>query len=281
MPLLRSLFPVAHASLFVLLTACGGSVASGSNDGGKPPTGDAGVDATKKGDGDVGCVVSPVVGEACSPAIPACTPIIDPCCPGFQWDCQPATSTWTQDGEACHCAPDASRPDTGTPYASTEVPLNHRPDDSQCATVPPAGTCGIGDPGDGMCMSDSDCTMGTNGRCNESTGGALFCSCRYDACATDTDCPTGQLCACHGSAYAGGDGNTCVQGNCRVDSDCGATGYCSPSAGGGCGGLSGYYCHTANDTCVNDSDCNPEGAEDCQYKATDQRWECTMEDLCG
>jgi hypothetical protein len=281
MLLLRSPSPIAYASLFVLLAACGGSVANGGSgdDGGTQPTGDAGVDASKK-DSNVGCVVSPAVGATCTPGVPACSPIIDPCCPGFEWECSPQTDTWIQDGTHCACTPDASLPDANVPDTSSiEIPLNHRPDDSECATAPPAGDCQ--NIPSGMCMSDSDCTMGTNGRCNESTGGALFCSCQYDACVADTDCPTAQLCACHGSPYTGGDGNTCTQGNCRVDSDCGTNGYCSPSAGGGCGGLSGYYCHTASDTCVNDSDCEGGGAEDCQYSTTDVRWECTMELLCG
>jgi hypothetical protein len=283
MPLLRSAFPVACVSMIALFAACGGSVANqgsghgadgGSGDDGGKRSGDAGIDANKKGDANVGCVVSPVVGAACSPEVPACSPIIDPCCPGYEWQCDTTTRTWVQDGTRCACPPDASAPD-----ASTEVPTSHRPDDSQCATVPPAGDCG--NVPDGVCTGDSDCTMGTNGRCNESTGGALFCSCQYDACAADTDCPSGQLCACHGSPYTGGDGNTCVQGNCRVDSDCGAGGYCSPSAGGGCGGLSGYYCHTTSDTCVNDDDCSSGGPESCQWSSTDERWECTQEDLCG
>lgn len=60
----------------------------------------------------------------------------------------------------------------------------------------------------------------------------------------------------------------CMPGNCRVDSDCeSGGGYCSPSQNAGLfvcsdgcsgtcgGGLTGYYCHTAADECVNDCDC--------------------------
>jgi hypothetical protein len=72
-----------------------------------------------------------------------------------------------------------------------------------------------------------------------------------------------------------------MPGNCRVDSDCGANGYCSPTAGGGCGGVSGYYCHTAEDTCVNDSDCQMNGPDVCEYSTGDGRWECVEEELCG
>jgi hypothetical protein len=76
--------------------------------------------------------------------------------------------------------------------------------------------------------------------------------CLYDACLTDSDCPSGQACSC-ASDYYGGNGsvklNICVPANCHVDSDCGADGYCSPSPGG-CGTYQGFYCHTKKDTCV-------------------------------
>jgi len=87
-------------------------------------------------------------------------------------------------------------------------------------------------------------------------GGPAGCSCSYDTCTQDTDCQTGQTCACHGSPY-NDFGNTCVTGNCRTDADCGVGNYCSPTApaGGWCGEVASYYCHTSNDLCVNDSDC--------------------------
>jgi hypothetical protein len=167
--------------------------------------------------------------------------------------------------------------------AGHEVPLNHRPNDSQCAQTPAPGTCMLQNVG-GQCSQDSQCTSGTNGRCIENNGGALFCQCTYDTCTQDTDCPTGDLCVCHGSPYTFGAGNTCMMGNCRVDSDCGASGYCSPTVGtSGCGSVGGYYCHTAADQCVNDSDCSGSmsGPELCEWSATNNRWQCTMELLCG
>jgi len=114
-----------------------------------------------------------------------------------------------------------------------------------------------------------------------SNGGAVICRCSYDTCAHDTDCATGHLCACHGGAYTNG-GNSSVAGNCRIDSDCGAKGYCSPSrAVGGCGGLGGYYCHTAMDACINDSDCpSGGGPEVCAYSLTSLHWQCIPELLC-
>jgi hypothetical protein len=55
------------------------------------------------------------------------------------------------------------------------------------------------------------------------------------------------VCAC-------GVANQCKKGNCRIDSDCGPGGYCSPATDA-CGAVLGYYCHTAADECVNDDDC--------------------------
>jgi hypothetical protein len=95
--------------------------------------------------------------------------------------------------------------------------------------------------------------------------------------------------------------NSCeTESNCRVDSDCGPRGYCSPSqveafcmcpsaalcgdsgascsangkpvpceCGDACG--HGYFCHTRDDTCVDDSDC-PDGT--CNYDTVVKRWTC-------
>jgi hypothetical protein len=130
---------------------------------------------------------------------------------------------------------------------------------------------------------DSQCTAGTNGRCYESTGGALFCACTYDTCMHDTSCATGQVCACHGSQYTNGLGNTCKPGNCRVDADCGAGGYCSPSYDtASCGSLAGYYCHTPTDECIDDSDCATTGGPAvCAYSSTAGHWQCTKMALCA
>ncbi|MEI8259396.1 MAG: hypothetical protein WCJ30_27325, partial [Deltaproteobacteria bacterium] len=113
-----------------------------------------------------------------------------------------------------------------------------------------------------------------------STGGARICRCSYDTCAHDTDCAAGETCACHGTEYVTG-GNSCMPGNCRVDGDCGAGGYCSPSqTTTGCGGLGGYYCHTATDTCVDDGDCTGSGIQMCAYVTANHRWECVARLLC-
>jgi hypothetical protein len=74
-----------------------------------------------------------------------------------------------------------------------------------------------------------------------------------------------------------------VPGNCRIDADCGAGGYCSPSAGSdSCGGLGGYYCHTPKDSCINDTDCSSNNpGQVCTFSTTDAHWECTEELVCG
>lgn len=161
------------------------------------------------------------------------------------------------------------------------VPQNHRPDDSQCSTTPGPGTCSIGgSSGGAMCSSDAECAdAGLNGRCAGYNAGPAYCACTYDECVHDTDC-TGQTCACHGSAYIGGFGNACVGGNCRVDADCGAGGYCSPTTTStGCGGLGGYYCHTPSDQCIDDSDCGG-SLYVCAYSTTAGFWQCQQQVLC-
>jgi hypothetical protein len=168
------------------------------------------------------------------------------------------------------------------------VPVNHRTSDAQCSQPASPGQCMItGDPPPpDQCTSDADCAdAGVNGRCVESSGGAaIVCRCTSDTCVHDTDCPSQQVCSCHGAPYSGGAGNTCMPGNCRVDSDCGAGGFCSPSYGTAlCGSLGGYYCHTATDSCVDDIDCaspGGPGAQVCAYSSSDGRWECVQEVAC-
>jgi len=169
------------------------------------------------------------------------------------------------------------------------VPRNHRSSADQCSAPAPAGNCmAAGEVLGGafQCFKDSDCTAGTNGRCGN-PGGPAGCACSYDKCMQDTDCAAGQTCVCHGSPY-NDFGNTCVAGNCRVDADCGALGYCSPTVpeGGWCGEGAGYYCHTSNDLCIDDSDCagvdagTAAGQAFCEYSTTKGRWECRITAVC-
>jgi hypothetical protein len=155
------------------------------------------------------------------------------------------------------------------------VPVNHRPSDAQCSAPETPGDCT--DPGQGpaVCATDHDCTAGTNGRCMEAPDWLpVGCFCSYDGCMHDTDCPTGQTCACYGDPWSTSLSNTCLPGNCRVDADCpncGGGGCCSPAHAFGSGDYLGYFCHTAEDLCIDDRDC---GSEFCAYSTTDARWEC-------
>ena len=162
------------------------------------------------------------------------------------------------------------------------VPVNHRASDAQCMTPAPAGNCSFANPG-APCHADADCSeAGPSGRCVVANGPPT-CFCTSDACSGDADCPTGQTCACHGSAYTAGMGNTCMPGNCRVDADCGPGGYCSPSASTStCGTVSGYYCHTPNDQCTNDTDCAAsQPGTMCIYSPGAGFWSCQPSGLCG
>jgi hypothetical protein len=167
---------------------------------------------------------------------------------------------------------------------TSRVPRYHRATAEVCPTTRPPSMCTF--PGGGppvMCRTDVDCMMGTNGRCLNSMGGPAGCFCSYDQCGRDTDCMGMQLCACRGSQ--GIDpvaANLCVAAGCRVDTDCGAGGYCSPSRAGGCGGVTGFYCHTASDQCVDDTDCGPGGVTSilCGYQSMNHRWECIARQLC-
>jgi hypothetical protein len=122
----------------------------------------------------------------------------------------------------------------------------------------------------GNCEEDCDCTMGKNGRCLMG-GPAPITFCSYDECFSDSDCPTGVPCACRSSSSSA-DPNYCVSGStCRVDSDCGPGGSCSPSEYmQWCGPH--YHCHTAADTCINDGDCA--GTQGCNFDTSAGHWAC-------
>jgi hypothetical protein len=116
--------------------------------------------------------------------------------------------------------------------------------------------------------------------------------CSYDHCLSDADCG-GHACGCRGGAFSYGapysrsatlGENTCFSGNCRVDGDCGPNGYCSPSTYvcGTAWGYHDFYCHTASDECIDDSDCDsfdggpfaPTGPAYCAYDEVRAHWSC-------
>jgi hypothetical protein len=172
---------------------------------------------------------------------------------------------------------------------SGRVPQKHRATAVACPTERPAGSCTIADGGTSSCISDSDCTAGSNGRCNSVQRVLYGCTCTYDDCTTDADCQKqGGPCECRPAAQGivapvATQGNVCMLGNCRVDGDCGAGGYCSPTLGtcGAYGGVEGYYCHTAKDKCVDDGDCAAQGGGDCRYDTTNGVWACATSFCAG
>ena len=144
-----------------------------------------------------------------------------------------------------------------SPLART--PMNHRPAPITCKPSPSVGGCTFGGPGGGppgACRVDSDCKAGTNGHCAAAAGGIATCACFYDECTHDSDCKGESVCACSDSPYESISNSCAPAGNCKVDADCGAGGFCSPSSGAGCAdSVTGYFCHTPSDECVDDSDC--------------------------
>jgi hypothetical protein len=267
-------FVTALSALAAILTACGSTVSSSTSSA-----------ASCRAAGGT-CILggASCAKQAASSAQDCNPPPENPggafCCLALQDSGEIADAT--EVGDAAEASAEAGATDTGAADAPGLVPMNHRADDSQCLTPRGPGTCAPTTGSGLMCTADSQCADGgADGRCTASGGGPAGCSCTYDACQTDSDCGAGQLCVCHGSAYSYG-GNACMPGSCRVDSDCGAAGYCSPAHGTtNCGYVSGYYCHTPRDLCVNDSDCSStSGADVCTWSATDNRWECQAALFC-
>ena len=136
--------------------------------------------------------------------------------------------------------------------------------------------------------------------------------CSNDACLTDGDCGPNALCVCNGAMIfrlppSGADGGTasvaypaggaagapgngpykpyfvgwCSPASCRVDSDCGAGGYCSPSFSA-CGSLQGYHCHGPSDSCVDATkDCAGCGRSSCTYSTTAGAFTCNSAACLG
>jgi hypothetical protein len=197
-------------------------------------------------------------------------------------------------GSSDACAPascESSLVDAATALdGDARVPLHHRPTPASCPSERGPGPAGQPYPSGvaSTCTSDSQCTAGVNGRCFPFEGLVGNGGCSYDECSTDSDCGSGVTCLCRGSS-ADNSANVCVGGgNCVLDSDCGPGGYCSPSVEQDCRLTTPYFCHTAMDTCTDDSDCPsvdagpvPCGAlTTCAFDPQEQRWACTQLTCC-
>ncbi len=89
---------------------------------------------------------------------------------------------------------------------------------------------GGGDAAAPACSTVADCT--SDGSVNFFYVACLHGACSTDRCITDSDCGTGQICAC-ANELGGGPvrlGNECMATQCQVDSDCGEQ-VCSASIG--------------------------------------------------
>ena len=199
-----------------------------------------------------------------------------------------ASSAGTSPGGATGSA--GSAPLAGSGGVSIREPEIHRPKPVACDHTRPMNAPGApmeADPNWVKCQSHAECTNGENGRCGGNGHDGYQCT--YDSCFEDSDCKaaaTGepQLCACEGGFRS--DNNVCLPGNCRVDADCGASGYCSPSLGS-CGNYTktvGYFCHTAQDECIDDADCTAAGTFGpgyCAFMPEIGHWKCSTAQCVG
>lgn len=179
-------------------------------------------------------------------------------------------------------APQPSAEPAPQPAAEPEpmgrVPRKHRPAAIECDRVRSSGNAPDGDLYE--CQVDGDCNDGDNGRCIGNGHDGWYCT--YDRCFGDDDC-NGGVCECEGGFRS--DHNVCLGGNCRINADCGPGGYCSPSFGqcGDYSGVEAYYCHTADDECIDDEDCgggDPWGSY-CAFDPGRGFWTCSDSHCAG
>jgi len=188
---------------------------------------------------------------------------------------------------AAEAAPSGT--DAAADASDARVPLYHRSTSASCPSERAPGPSGQPYPVGvaTTCTSDSQCTVGTDGRCFPFEGLVGPGGCSYDECFADSDCGSGATCLCRNSS-ADNSANVCVHGgNCLVDSDCGPGNYCSPSLVESCQAPGQYFCHTALDTCLNDSDCGPADPNGlcgstnlCAFDMQAHRWTCTQANCC-
>ena len=85
--------------------------------------------------------------------------------------------------------PDGARPDAIAPGCLARAPLAHRASASACDRDRPPGNPSEPWGPPLWCVSDADCTEGTNGRCTGNSHDGWRCT--YDACFEDSECEGG------------------------------------------------------------------------------------------
>lgn len=169
-------------------------------------------------------------------------------------------------------APD--RPSHAIGYVKEPNGSIHRASAVSCDTRIDQPAC-RGDEDHLSCKADSDCRDAASGRCIAGTGQiGTYCGCEY-ACATDSDCESGEACVC--ATEANEKHSVCVPATCKTDADCGGQ-VCGVSRyHNGCGNTVQLACRTADDTCHSDADCGKEsrpGGQCAVGREGDGAWSC-------
>jgi hypothetical protein len=162
------------------------------------------------------------------------------------------------DAPPSECAPTAAEP------SRSYVRLDHRSAPLACEASRP---CTPIRPA--ACRAHSQCSEAENGRCDYNGG-----ECTYDECFADEDCQQNALCDCAGGPDAN---HRCLPVECRSDEDCEDGLWCSPSSPLECPQpVVGYYCHTAEDECLVDSDCSGPSSY-CAFAPDIRAWVCATQ----
>jgi len=128
------------------------------------------------------------------------------------------------------------------------------------------------------CASSPPSHPTQTGTCPSNAGFAAGCGVvPHDDCIADTDCGPDAVCSCQTPIAAGEAcpsgvplvaGNVCITANCRLDADC-SSGVCQAEYQ--CGGVTGYYCRTADDDCVPTDASTSYAGNGCLFRAG--RWQ--------